>query len=208
MSSDKDDDLLIVQRVQAGDKLAFNLLVNKYHRRVARLLTRMVRNQEDIEDVVQETFIKAYRAIGNFRGDSAFYTWIYRIAINTAKNLLVTQGRRPSTLKESNDGDSETFEDNAALSNIDTPESLYQTKQIGEAVNEAMAALPEELRSAIVMREIDGLSYEEIAAAMPFCKFEISDDPVDLVGIDPDRILEMKRGSCRANRPDGTFVET
>ena len=149
MSSDKDDDLLIVQRVQ-----------------VARLLTRMVRNQEDIEDVVQETFIKAYRAIGNFRGDSAFYTWIYRIAINTAKNLLVTQGRRPSTLKESNDGDSETFEDNAALSNIDTPESLYQTKQIGEAVNEAMAALPEELRSAIVMREIDGLSYEEIAAAM------------------------------------------
>ncbi|HAV75239.1 MAG TPA: RNA polymerase sigma factor RpoE [Limnobacter sp.] len=166
MSSDKDDYLLIVQRVQAGDKLAFNLLVNKYHRRVARLLTRMVRNQEDIEDVVQETFIKAYRAIGNFRGDSAFYTWIYRIAINTAKNLLVTQGRRPSTLKESNDGDSETFEDNAALSNIDTPESLYQTKQIGEAVNEAMAALPEELRSAIVMREIDGLSYEEIAAAM------------------------------------------
>lgn len=166
MSSDKDEDLLIVQRVQAGDKLAFNLLVSKYHRRVGRLLTRMVRNQEDIEDVVQETFIKAYRAIGNFRGDSAFYTWIYRIAINTAKNLLVTQGRRPSTLKESNDGDSETFEDNAALSNIDTPESLYQTKQIGEAVNEAMAALPEELRSAIVMREIDGLSYEEIAAAM------------------------------------------
>lgn len=166
MSSDKDEDLLIVQRVQAGDKLAFNLLVTKYHRRVGRLLTRMVRNQEDIEDVVQETFIKAYRAIGNFRGDSAFYTWIYRIAINTAKNLLVTQGRRPSTLKESNDGDNETFEDNAALSNIDTPESLYQTKQIGEAVNEAMAALPEELRSAIVMREIDGLSYEEIAAAM------------------------------------------
>ncbi len=166
MSSDKDDDYLIVQRVQAGDKLAFNLLVTKYHRRVGRLLTRMVRNQEDIEDVVQETFIKAYRAIGNFRGDSAFYTWIYRIAINTAKNLLVTQGRRPSTLKEANDDDNETFEDNAALSNIDTPESLYQTKQIGEAVNEAMAALPEELRSAIVMREIDGLSYEEIAIAM------------------------------------------
>ncbi|HEX4842197.1 MAG TPA: RNA polymerase sigma factor RpoE [Limnobacter sp.] len=166
MSSDKDEDFLIVQRVQAGDKRAFNLLVNKYHRRVARLLTRMVKNQEDIEDVVQETFIKAYRAIGNFRGDSAFYTWIYRIAINTAKNLLVTQGRRPSTLKESVDGDNETFEDNAALSNIDTPESLFQTKQIGEAVNEAMMALPEELRAAIVMREIDGLSYEEIAAAM------------------------------------------
>ncbi|HEX4918936.1 MAG TPA: RNA polymerase sigma factor RpoE [Limnobacter sp.] len=166
MSSDKDEDFLIVQRVQAGDKRAFNLLVNKYHRRVARLLTRMVKSQEDIEDVVQETFIKAYRAIGNFRGDSAFYTWIYRIAINTAKNLLVTQGRRPTTLKESVDGDNETFEDNAALSNIDTPESLFQTKQIGEAVNEAMMALPEELRAAIVMREIDGLSYEEIAAAM------------------------------------------
>ena len=131
MSSDKDDDFLIVQRVQAGDKKAFNLLVSKYHRRVGRLLTRMVRNQEDIEEVVQETFNKAYRAIGSFRGESAFYTWIYRIAINTAKNLLVNQGRRPSTLKESNDEDGETFEDNAALSNIDTPESLYQTKQIG-----------------------------------------------------------------------------
>lgn len=166
MSSDKDDDYLIVQRVQAGDKKAFNLLVSKYHRRVGRLLTRMVRNQEDIEEVVQETFIKAYRAIGSFRGESAFYTWIYRIAINTAKNLLVNQGRRPSTLKESNDEDGETFEDNAALSNIDTPESLYQTKQIGEAVNEAIAALPEELRSALVMREIDGLSYEEIAQVM------------------------------------------
>lgn len=166
MSSDKDDDFLIVQRVQAGDKKAFNLLVSKYHRRVGRLLTRMVRNQEDIEEIVQETFIKAYRAIGSFRGESAFYTWIYRIAINTAKNLLVNQGRRPSTLKESTDEDGETFEDNAALSNIDTPESLYQTKQIGEAVNEAIAALPEELRSAIVMREIDGLSYEEIAQIM------------------------------------------
>jgi RNA polymerase sigma-70 factor (ECF subfamily) len=166
MSSDKDDDFLIVQRVQAGDKLAFNLLVNKYQRRVARLLTRMVRNPEDIEDVVQESFIKAYRAIGSFRGDSAFYTWVYRIAINTAKNLLLTQGRKPTTLKESNDDDSETFEDNSALSNIDTPESLYQTKQIGEVLNEAMLALPEELRFAIVMREIDGLSYEEIAVAM------------------------------------------
>lgn len=166
MSSDKDEDFLIVQRVQAGDKLAFNLLVSKYHRRVGRLLNRMVRNHEDIEDIVQESFIKAYRAIGNFRGESAFYTWIYRIAINTAKNLLVTQGRRPSTLKESNDNDSETFEDNSALSNIDTPESLYQSKQIGEAVNQAMSELPEELRSAIVMREIDGLSYEEISEAM------------------------------------------
>lgn len=166
MASDKDEDLLIVQRVQAGDKSAFNLLVSKYHRRVGRLLTRMVRNQEDIEDIVQETFIKAYRAIGNFRGESAFYTWLYRIAINTAKNLLITQSKKPTALKEAYDGDSETFEDNAALSNIDTPESLFQTKQIGQAVNDAMSELTEELRSAIVMREIDGLSYEAIAEAM------------------------------------------
>lgn len=166
MSSDKDEDLVIVRRVQSGDQAAFNLLVSKYHRRVARLLTRMVKNQEDIDDVVQETFIKAYRAIGNFRGESAFYTWIYRIAINTAKNLLVTQSRKPSALREIADEDNETFEDNSALSNIDTPESLYESRQIGVAVNDAMTALPEELRSAIVMREIDGLSYEEIAAAM------------------------------------------
>lgn len=166
MTPERDEDFLIVQRVQAGDKKAYNLLVSKYQRRVARLLTRMVKNQEDIDDVVQDTFIKAYRAIGNFRGESAFYTWIYRIAINTAKNHLVTQNRRPTTLNESNDDDSETFEDNSALSNIDTPESLMQTKQIGEAVNDAMAALPDDLREAIIMREIDGLSYEEIASAM------------------------------------------
>jgi RNA polymerase sigma-70 factor (ECF subfamily) len=166
MTPERDEDFLIVQRVQAGDKKAYNLLVSKYQRRVARLLTRMVKNQEDIDDVVQDTFIKAYRAIGNFRGESAFYTWIYRIAINTAKNHLVTQNRRPMTLNDSNDDDSETFEDNSALSNIDTPESLMQTKQIGEAVNEAMAALPDDLREAIIMREIDGLSYEEIASAM------------------------------------------
>lgn len=166
MTPERDEDFLIVQRVQAGDKKAYNLLVSKYQRRVARLLTRMVKNQEDIDDVVQDTFIKAYRAIGNFRGESAFYTWIYRIAINTAKNHLVTQNRRPTTLNDSNDEDSETFEDNSALSNIDTPESLMQTKQIGEAVNDAMAALPDDLREAIIMREIDGLSYEEIASAM------------------------------------------
>lgn len=165
-STDKDEDYELVLRVQQGDKLAYNLLVSKYHRRLGRLLTRLLRNQEDIEDVIQESFIKAYRAIGNFRGESAFYTWIYRIAINTAKNLLVTQSRRPSTVQEQTDNDNETFEDNSALSNIDTPESLLQTRQIGEAVNQAMAALPDDLRDAIVMREIDGLSYEEIAAAM------------------------------------------
>lgn len=165
-TEDRDEDYALVLRVQKGDKAAYNLLVSKYHRRLGRLLTRLLKNQEDIEDVIQETFIKAYRAIGNFRGESAFYTWIYRIAINTAKNLLVTQNRRPSTIQEHADSDNETFEDNSALSNIDTPESLLQTQQIGEAVNQAMAALPDDLRDAIVMREIEGMSYEEIAAAM------------------------------------------
>lgn len=162
----RDEDYEIVLRVQAGDKAAFNLLVEKYHRRVSRLLIRLLKNQEDIEDVVQETFIKAYRAIGNFRGESAFYTWIYRIAINTAKNLLLTQKRKPSQALEYENEEGETFEDNSALSNIDTPESLYLTRQVAETVNKAMMALPSDLRDAIVMREIDGLSYEEIAEAM------------------------------------------
>lgn len=166
INNDKDEDFALVQRVQAGDKKAFNLLVSKYHRRVGRLLARMLKNQEDIDEVVQESFIKAYRAIASFRGDSAFYTWIYRIAINAAKNLLVQQGRRPSTPNELIEGEDETFEHQHALSTIDTPESLIQTKQIGAAVNEAIEALPEDLRAAILMREIEGLSYEEIAQSM------------------------------------------
>jgi RNA polymerase sigma-70 factor, ECF subfamily len=166
INNDKDEDFALVQRVQAGDKKAFNLLVSKYHRRVGRLLARMLKNQEDIEEVVQDSFIKAYRAIASFRGDSAFYTWIYRIAINAAKNLLVQQGRRPSTPNELLEGEDETFEHQHALSTIDTPESLIQTKQIGAAVNEAIEALPEDLRAAILMREIEGLSYEEIAQSM------------------------------------------
>lgn len=166
INNDKDEDFALVQRVQAGDKKAFNLLVSKYHRRVGRLLARMLKNQEDIEEVVQDSFIKAYRAIASFRGDSAFYTWIYRIAINAAKNLLVQQGRRPSTPNELLEGENETFEHQHALSTIDTPESLIQTKQIGVAVNEAIEALPEDLRAAILMREIEGLSYEEIAQSM------------------------------------------
>lgn len=165
-NNDKDEDFALVQRVQAGDKKAFNLLVSKYHRRVGRLLARMLKNQEDIEEVVQDSFIKAYRAIATFRGDSAFYTWIYRIAINAAKNLLVQQGRRPSTPNELSEGEDETFEYQHALSTIDTPESLIQTKQIGGAVNEAIEALPDDLRAAILMREIEGLSYEEIAQSM------------------------------------------
>ena len=166
MSSDKDDDLLIVQRVQAGDKLAFNLLVNKYHRRVARLLTRMVRNQEDIEDVVQESFIKAYRALPNFRGDSAFYTWLYRIGINTAKNYLVSVGRRPTVSTDIEIEDAENFEDGNELRTTETPESSLMTKQIAQTVNDTVEGLPEELRTAITLREIEGLSYEEIATIM------------------------------------------
>lgn len=167
MSSDeKDEDFALVLRVQAGDKQAFGLLVSKYHRRVGRLLVRLLKNQDDIEEVVQESFIKAYRAIANFRGESAFYTWIYRIAINTAKNHLIQQGRRPNTLNGVGEQEDETFEPLHTLSSMDTPESLVQSKQIAEAVNEAIEALPDDLRAAILMREIDGLSYEEIADAM------------------------------------------
>ncbi len=166
MNTEKDEDLAIVRQVQAGNQAAFNLLAAKYHRRLGRLLTRLLRNSEDIEEVIQESFIKAYRAIGNFRGESAFYTWIYRIAINTAKNFLLAQSRRPTPLKGVEGEEGETFEENSALSTMDTPESLYESRQIADAVNEAMQELPEELRTAIVMREIDGLSYDEIAVSM------------------------------------------
>lgn len=131
-----------------------------------RLVTRLVRDQAEAEDVVQESFIKAYRALPQFRGESAFYTWLYRIGINTAKNYLVQQGRRAPTSTESDAEEAETFDDADGLRDINTPESLLATKQIAATVNLAMEALPEELRVAISLREIDGLSYEEIADAM------------------------------------------
>lgn len=156
----------MVERVQRGDKQAFGLLVSKYQRKLGRLLSRMIRDPAEVEDVTQEAFIKAYRALPSFRGDSAFYTWLYRIGINTAKNYLVSQGRRAPTSTEVDSEEAETMDDGDHLRDIDTPERLLQTKQIGQTVNAAMEALPEELRTAIVLREIEGLSYEEIATVM------------------------------------------
>ncbi|WP_291985400.1 RNA polymerase sigma factor RpoE [Candidatus Accumulibacter sp. ACC007] len=164
--SEREIDQLLVERAQAGDKHAFELLVAKYQRKLARLLSRFVRDAAEVDDVAQEAFIKAYRALPSFRGDSAFYTWLYRIGINTAKNYLVAQGRRAPTSTEFDAQDAENFEDASQLRDINTPESLLQSKQIGETINAAMDGLPDELRSAIVLREIDGLSYEEIAVAM------------------------------------------
>jgi len=164
--SDREIDQLLVERAQAGDKHAFELLVVKYQRKVVRLLSRFIRDQSEVEDVAQEALIKAYRALPAFRGDSAFYTWLYRIAVNTAKNHLVAQGRRAPTSTEFDAEEAEGFEDAGQLRDIHTPESLLQSKQTGETINAAMEALPDELRSAIVLREIEGLSYEEIAEAM------------------------------------------
>ncbi len=164
--SEREIDQLLVERAQAGDKHAFELLVAKYQRKLGRLLSRFVRDGAEVDDVAQEAFIKAYRALPSFRGDSAFYTWLYRIGINTAKNYLVAQGRRAPTSTEFDAQDAESFEDASQLRDINTPESLLQSKQIGETINAAMDGLPDELRNAIVLREIDGLSYEEIAEAM------------------------------------------
>jgi len=164
--SEREVDQLLVERAQAGDKRAFELLVAKYQRKLARLLSRFVRDAAEVDDVAQEAFIKAYRALPSFRGDSAFYTWLYRIGINTAKNYLVAQGRRAPTSTEFDAQDAESFEDASQLRDINTPESLLQSKQVGDTINAAMDGLPDELRNAIVLREIDGLSYEEIAEAM------------------------------------------
>jgi RNA polymerase sigma-70 factor (ECF subfamily) len=166
LTGDRDIDQQLVERVQKGDQRAFGLLVEKYQRKLGRLLGRMIRDQAEVEDVVQESFIKAYRALPNFRGDSAFYTWLYRIGINTAKNHLVAMGRRPQASNDIEIEDAENFEDGDELRTVDTPESELMTKEIAQTVNAAMEALPEELKSAISLREIEGLSYEEIASMM------------------------------------------
>jgi len=163
---DREIDQQLVERVQRGDKKAFELLVAKYQRKLARLLSRFIRDPAEVEDVAQEAFIKAYRALPSFRGESAFYTWLYRIGINTAKNYLVAVGRRAPTTTEFDSEDAENFEDGAQLRDVNTPESELISKQIAQTVNDTMEALPEELRTAIVLREIDGLSYEEIATVM------------------------------------------
>lgn len=164
--SEREADQELVERAQGGDKRAFEILFAKYQRKLGRLLSRFIRDPAEVEDVAQEAFIKAYRALPSFRGDSAFYTWLYRIGINTAKNYLVAQGRRAPTSTGIDADDAESFDDADQLRDINTPESLLQSKQIGATVNSAMEALPEELRTAIALRELEGLSYEEIAEAM------------------------------------------
>jgi RNA polymerase sigma factor RpoE len=164
--NDRDIDQRLVERAQAGDKQAFDLLVTKYQRKLGRLLSRFIRDSAEVEDVAQEAFVKAYRALPSFRGDSAFYTWLYRIGINTAKNYLVAMGRRAPTTTEFDSEEAESFEDGEQLRDINTPESMLMTKEIGATVNQAMEELPEDLRTAITLREIEGLSYEEIASIM------------------------------------------
>ncbi|HUQ25775.1 MAG TPA: RNA polymerase sigma factor RpoE [Burkholderiales bacterium] len=164
--SDREIDKQLVTRAQQGDKQAFNLLVEKYQRKLSRLLSRFIRDQAEVEDVTQEAFIKAYRALPAFRGDSAFYTWLYRIGINTAKNYLMAMGRRAPTSTEVEAEDAEGFEEGEQLRDINTPESLLLSNEIAETVNSTIEQLPEELRRAIQMRELEGMSYEDIAQAM------------------------------------------
>ena len=162
----------LVERVQRGDKAAFNLLVKKYQHKVVNLVARYVNNPGDVPDVAQEAFIKAYRALPTFRGESAFYTWLYRIAVNTAKNYLTSQGRRPPSSDVEAD-EAEYYGGGEALQEVATPENLALTDEIKRTVFTAIEALPEDLRTAITLREMEGLSYEEIA--------EIMDCPVGTV---------------------------
>src|SRR5574337_483225 len=160
-----DSDQMLVARVQRGDKTAFDVLVRKYQHKIVKLVMRYVHDSSEALDVAQEAFIKAYRALPGFRGDSAFYTWLYRIAINTAKNYLVAENRRP--VDHGVDlQDPEQYEMQARLRDMDTPERLLLTEEIQHTVEKAIQELPEDLRTAIVLREIDGMSYEEIAHAM------------------------------------------
>jgi len=165
-NANRELDQVLVERAQSGDKKAFGLLVEKYHRKLGRLLSRMIRDQTEVEDVVQESFIKAYRALHNFRGDSAFYTWLYRIGVNTAKNHLVSLGRKPQVLQGVEIEDVENFEGGSEMRSMETPETEMATKQIAQTVNEAVKGLPEDLRTAITLRELEGMSYEEIADIM------------------------------------------
>lgn len=164
--SDRETDQILVERVQQGDKQAFGLLVSKYQRKLMRLVSRLVRDPAEAEDVVQEAFIKAYRALPGFRGESAFYTWLYRIGINAAKNYLATRSRRPPTATEFDSEEAEAFDNAELLRDQNTPERILMSKEIGATVNVAIEALPEDLRNAIILREIEGLSYDEIASVM------------------------------------------
>ncbi len=163
---DREVDQQLVERAQAGDRRAFEMLVMKYQRKLSRLLSRLVRDPAEVEDVTQEAFIKAYRALPGFRGDSAFYTWLYRIGINTAKNYLVALGRRAPTSTSFDNEEAENFEEAEALRDTSTPEGEMIGKEIAATVNRAMEALPDDLRTAITLREIEGLTYDEIANVM------------------------------------------
>ena len=168
--SPADTDLMLVERTVAGDQKAFELLVLKYQRRIERLIGRMVRDTDLVEDIAQETFIRAYRALAQFRGEAQFYTWLYRIAVNTAKKALVDLKRDPTVsetaLRGGGDEDDETSGVENELTTAETPETVLAAKEIAATVNSAMEALPEELRQAVTLREIEGLSYEEIAEVM------------------------------------------
>ncbi|MFO7306485.1 MAG: RNA polymerase sigma factor RpoE [Gammaproteobacteria bacterium] len=160
-----DNDQELVRRVQAGDQSAFNVLVLKYQHRVLKLVSRFVSDPTEAEDVTQEAFLKAYRALPSFRGDSAFYTWLYRIAINTAKNALVAHQRRPVDF-DLDLQDPEQFDRQTKLKEAETPEGVLLTDEIRDTVEQAIQQLPDDLRTAIILRELEGLSYEEIAQAM------------------------------------------
>jgi RNA polymerase sigma-70 factor (ECF subfamily) len=158
-------DLELVRRVQKGERGAFDLLVLKYQHKVVKLVARLLRDPAEAEDVAQEAFVKAYRALGSFRGDSAFYTWLYRIAVNTARNTMASRQRRPLDY-EADLSESEQSVVESRMRHGDTPEAVALTDEIHRTVNDAIGALPEDLRTAIVLREVEGLSYEEIAEAM------------------------------------------
>ncbi|MDD3884905.1 MAG: RNA polymerase sigma factor RpoE [Gallionella sp.] len=164
--ADREVDQLLVERVQRGDKQAFNLLVTKYQRKLGRLISRFIRDPAEAEDVTQDAFIKAYRALPGFRGESAFYTWLYRIGINTAKNYLLASKRRAPTSTPFDIEDAESFEDATLLHEVSTPENELMSKQVVDVVQSSLQQLPEDLRSALTLREIEGLSYEEIASVM------------------------------------------
>ena len=168
-SSSSDSDLQLVERTVAGDQRAYELLVIKYQRRIERLIGRMVRDQDLVQDIAQETFLRAYRALHQFRGEAQFYTWLYRIAVNTAKKALVEMRRDPVVFESAlhiSDDEDETFRPRHEPITDETPETVLAAQEIAAAVNAAMEALPEDLRQAVTLREIEGLSYEEIASAM------------------------------------------
>ncbi len=165
MTTQRDSDEQLVERVQRGDKRAFDLLVIKYQHKVMSLISRYVSDSAEVQDVAQDAFIKAYRAIGRFRGDSQFYTWLYRIAANTAKNYLVSRGRRPPG-SDIDAEEAEFLDMGGALKDVDSPEENIAAEELREVVEQTIKALPEDLRMALSLREYDGLSYEEIAVLM------------------------------------------